>query len=130
MRVLKGDLKVHGSCRIEGAVDGNVSVNEDLYIGLNSYVKGQVSYPKLLILKGTYAGIVSAKKMILKETCKITKGQMEIEELDHKKGCVIEAEIKLKDKEDSRNFGKKNSPSDKKQANFKKDSIVNHSSKK
>ena len=96
--VLKGELKVSGSCRIEGAIHGNVTINENLYIGLKGYVRGKTTHPKLLIVRGSYAGNISAKKIFLKESCKIVKGQIETEELSHKKGCVIDAEIKLKEK--------------------------------
>lgn len=61
--VFKGELSGSSTLRIDGTVEGNISITESVIIGENGYVKGNIS-AKELLLSGQVDGNVSISKCL------------------------------------------------------------------
>ena len=68
---LKGNLKVDGSARIDGRIDGNVTVGGHLIIGTGAVVKGDVKAQSVLIGGEVYGDIVAPEKAEIAPTAKV-----------------------------------------------------------
>ena len=60
---LKGDISVRGSLRVDGRIEGNLSVMDNLFLGKGSYVHGEV-HCKDGIIAGKIEGNVFAQGTI------------------------------------------------------------------
>jgi len=60
---VKGDISVRGSLRLDGRVEGNVSVMASLYTGKGSFVKGEV-HCQDAVIAGRIEGNVTARGVI------------------------------------------------------------------
>jgi cytoskeletal protein CcmA (bactofilin family) len=61
--VLKGDIAVNGSIKIDGKVEGSVSIKDSLIVGKGSVVKGDIQC-KSAIVGGRIEGNITAQELV------------------------------------------------------------------
>jgi cytoskeletal protein CcmA (bactofilin family) len=69
--VLEGNLKAPAFARIDGTVNGNITVDEGLILGENGVIKGNI-VTKEIIVYGKVTGNISVSSLEIRSTGNIT----------------------------------------------------------
>jgi cytoskeletal protein CcmA (bactofilin family) len=89
--VLDGDLKAPAFVRIDGHVNGNVTVDEGLILGEKGIIKGDV-FTKEIVVYGTVNGNLSVESLEIKATGKIN-GDIKTHTLAVETGAVYNGNL-------------------------------------
>lgn len=91
---INGDLVSENSIRIDGAVNGKVSVKNGIIIGEKSAIEGDVICEGMVVY-GTVNGNIQAKSLYIKSTGKIN-GDISVELIEIEVGGVYNGKLNMK----------------------------------
>ncbi|MTI79851.1 MAG: polymer-forming cytoskeletal protein [Firmicutes bacterium] len=95
-----GELKVEGTLRIDGKVDGNVDINGDVVIGKTGQVKADIKGNNVSVAGDVQGNITLKGKLELHSTAKIY-GDIEVAKLIVNEGAVFKGQSKMINDEDN-----------------------------
>lgn len=91
--VITGDVKSKNSIRIDGRVDGNVIVEQELTVGDKGVINGDVKTQDVLVY-GLINGSVDSKKLNLKPKGKI-KGSITTQNIHMEPGAIYNGTLSM-----------------------------------
>jgi cytoskeletal protein CcmA (bactofilin family) len=91
---LKGDISVRGSLRLDGRVEGNVSVMDSLFMGKGSHVHGEV-HCKDGIFAGKVEGNIVARGTIELQAGASVIGDVSCKSLVLDKQAFLDGRVKM-----------------------------------
>jgi len=105
---LNGDITSKGMIRIDGKVTGNVSIQGDILIGEDAYIKGDVNASNLHIAGSLEGNVFCSGLLKLLPTAKLI-GNIQVKSFVCEEGGVFEGTCKMVDSTTSKSllFGKK-----------------------
>ncbi len=92
--VLSGDITVNGSIKIDGKVEGSVTVKDSLIIGKGSHVKGNVQC-KSAIIGGRIDGNIAAQELVEFQSSAEMFGDVVCKGLIVQEGVFFEGNCKM-----------------------------------
>lgn len=95
--VLNGDIAVNGSIKIDGKVEGSVSIKESLILGKGSVVKGNIQC-KAAIIGGRIEGNITAQELVEFQSSAEMFGDVTCKGLIVQEGVVFEGNCKMSQK--------------------------------
>jgi len=101
--ILKGDLNIKGTIRIDGILDGNITNAKQITIGKNSNVKGNISCDKCLISGKIEGNIYAIESIEILEGSEVN-GDLKAPDIMIEHGaifngkCIMEARHKKEEK--------------------------------
>ncbi len=105
---LIGDINSKGIIRIDGKVTGNISVQGDLFVGAEAYIKGNVSASNINVAGNIEGDISSVGVLKLLSTAKLI-GNIQVKTLTLDEGSVFDGNCKMLENQASKasSFNKK-----------------------
>ncbi len=91
---IKGDMSAKNSIKIEGHIQGNLSIDGSVIIGEKGVVQGDVRCADLIVF-GRLEGNINAHQLQLKQTAQ-TQGNIEVQTLQIDPGAVYQGTILMK----------------------------------
>ncbi len=95
--VINGDIEVSGSTKIDGTVNGSISVKDSLIIGKGSVVKGDVRC-KSAIIGGKIEGNIVAQEVVEFQSSAQMLGDVICKGLIVQEGVFFEGNCKMSQK--------------------------------
>lgn len=93
---LKGDISVRGSIRLDGRVEGNLSVMDNLLMGQGSYVRGDI-HCKEAVIAGKIEGNVFAQGMVELQSSGTLLGDIKCRSLILDKEAFLDGRVQMKE---------------------------------
>src|SRR5690606_32438282 len=106
--VFKGDLFGDSVIRIDGKVEGNISLKQGIILGEKAYVEGNME-SDYIILFGHIKGNIKSKEVILKSTCSV-QGDIETDALEIEMGSRYSGKLTISTIEEVKRFDAKKAP--------------------
>lgn len=101
----KGDISGDSIIRIDGKVEGNISLKEGIILGEKAYVEGNMD-SDYIILFGHIKGNIKSKEIILKATG-IVEGDIQTDALEIEMGSKYNGNLKIGKIETNKDYGAK-----------------------
>ena len=101
----KGDISGDSIIRIDGKVEGNISLKQGIILGEKAYVEGNMD-SDYIILFGHIKGNIKSKEIILKATG-IVEGDIQTDALEIEMGSRYNGNLKIGQIETSKDYGVK-----------------------
>ena len=96
--VIKGDLKIQNSLRVDGKVKGEVHATETMILGKEGVVVGSINAGDVMI-GGKVEGNITATGKVLLESKSIVCGDIEAKQLVVDEGAIFDGQCKMAQKE-------------------------------
>lgn len=96
--VLTGNVKIHGSIRIDGEIHGNIAVSETLISGNESFIKGDTTC-QTAIIAGRIEGNISAQGVVELQSGANIIGDITCASLVIDKNCFFDGKCNMQGKE-------------------------------
>jgi len=90
---IDGNFRASSFARVDGTINGNVTIEEGLILGEKGLIKGQI-YTKEMVIYGTINGNVHVKSLQIKSTGKIT-GDIKTDTIAIETGAVYDGKISM-----------------------------------
>lgn len=97
--LVKGDLKVQNSLRIDGQVKGRIDATDTVVVGKDGRVVGEI-YAKNVMLAGKVQGNVTAEAKVLLESKSSVTGDIKASRLVVDEGAFFDGKCSMKEGED------------------------------
>ncbi len=91
---ITGDVTSKGIVRIDGKVTGNVSVQGDLFIGEDAYIKGDINASSIHIAGNVEGNVFSTGLLKLLSTAKVI-GDIQVKSFICEEGSIFEGNCKM-----------------------------------
>lgn len=91
---LKGDLTSKGIVRIDGKVNGNVSIQGELFIGEASIIKGDISASNIHVAGSVEGNILSTGLLKLLASAKVI-GDIQVKSFVCEEGSIFDGNCKM-----------------------------------
>ncbi len=91
---LKGDITSKGIVRIDGRVTGNVSIQGDLFLGQDSFIKGDVTASNIHVAGNVEGNVFSSGLLKLLPTARII-GDIQVKSFVCEEGSLFEGNCKM-----------------------------------
>lgn len=95
---LKGDIEITGSIRVDGEIEGNISVSDSLICGQESFIKGNVTCNSAIIA-GRIEGNISAQGSVELQSGANIIGDITCASLIIDKNCFFDGKCNMQGKE-------------------------------
>lgn len=95
----KGDLNGSGGVRVEGALDGNVSLRGLLVIGETGKVTGQTLRANIVIVAGVVRADITAEKVEIRKTGRVW-GNVVTAAFSTEEGSFLRGQIRMEEQVD------------------------------
>lgn len=94
LRQIKGDIAAKNSIKIEGNIQGNLSIDGSVIVGEKGVVQGDVRCADLIVF-GRLEGNINARQLQLKQTAHI-QGNIEAQTLQIDPGAIYQGSVTMK----------------------------------
>ena len=101
----KGDISGDSIIRIDGKVEGNISLKQGIILGEKAYVEGNMD-SDYIILFGHIKGNIKSKEIILKASGTV-EGDIQTDALEIEMGCRYNGNLKIGKIETNKDYGAK-----------------------
>ena len=91
---IKGDVSVRSSLRLDGHVEGNVSAMDSLFMGKDSYVKGEV-HCNDAVIGGKIEGNLTARGTVEMQTGATLLGDLKCKSLVLDKDAFLDGRVSM-----------------------------------
>lgn len=95
--MVKGDIKCNGSVKIDGSVEGNIAIKENLIAGRQAYIKGNVGC-KTAIIGGKIEGNIDTQELLELQTGAQILGDIICKGLIIQEGVFFEGNCRMSQK--------------------------------
>jgi len=94
---IKGDIKTNSSIKIDGQIEGNLTISESLIAGQSSYIKGN-THCKSAIIGGKVEGNINSSEMLEFQTGAQMFGDIVCKGLIVQRGVFFEGNCRMSQK--------------------------------
>jgi cytoskeletal protein CcmA (bactofilin family) len=94
---VEGKIRSQGSVRVDGKLVGDVTATENIAIGTNGEVEGNIS-AKNVTVGGKVRGVVSAAEKIVFEGRSVVRGDVRASKLVIDEGALFDGRVSMTDK--------------------------------
>ena len=104
--VLEGDIKCNGALRIDGTVNGNINSENDIFLGENAHVKGNL-YRDSIYVSGKVEGNIYSKSSIHLFSTANIQGDIEAFSIVTDEGAIFNGKCSILTSDKEKFNGKK-----------------------